>query len=132
MDTIAANQKGKRPSVPVPVEAEVDMNKTYQVVENNITPDVAQASGVVEEEPKKVTFLSLHRSPMFFIAETNYVTFSSSQFETTDKEKIEFLRKHPQLNVEFWEGSYPDWVIEKKKKDKEWIRLYNEEEQDEL
>ena len=95
------------------------------------------AEGVVlpDSQPnEKVTFLSFHRSPMFFydpLLPTKYIRFNQCMYSTSDPYEVKWLRESSQLGEEYWEKEYPAWVIEKKKKDKEFISLVNEEESSE-
>lgn len=45
------------------------------------------------------------------------VTFKASTFETDDPELIEFMQNHPQYDIAFFEGKYPQSVLDKMERD---------------
>jgi len=127
---------GKKPAQAI-APGTLDVKKELEgnaipVVEVAVPAPPADGIALPDSTPvEKITFLSLHRSPMFFtdpLKPTEYIRFNQSMYSTADPKEIEYLRKSPQLEQEYWEGTYPEWVIQKKKKDKESISLVNEEE----
>lgn len=81
---------------------------------------------------KDVVFKSLHRNTIIFKTPTKYIKFTGHLYRTDDEEIIEYLRNHKAFGTEIFEGEFPPDIQEKFRKDKEFIRTFNIEDEDYL
>lgn len=85
-----------------------------------------------KENGEKIKFFSRARQPMFFLSPDHYILFNNRQFETNDKDVIEFFRNHPAYGKDIWEGGFPESYLKKLKDDKSLIRNYNDEDEEQI
>lgn len=124
----SADPKGKKPSKPEEVATEDNITPKEEVKGRAVAKTAASTPNETEEI-QAVTFRSLYRAPMYMITESRYIKFAGGLYTTKDPEEIAFFRNHRQIGTSMWEGEYPKWVLEKKKEDKQWIRLVNEDDE---
>ena len=70
---------------------------------------------------EEYTFLATARRFSVVLSDGRVVMFENSIFRTTDAEIAQALREAPGYGTFFFEGEYPDWYIEAKKRDAEYI-----------
>lgn len=68
-----------------------------------------------------VIFMSPTKAYQIFKEDGSFIQFANQMYITNDKEDIEFLKGHDMFGIDFWEGEFPDYVIKKMEKDREFI-----------
>ena len=101
--------ESKPKAVPVSLQASVLVKKIGRNINKN------------DKKAKTIMFLSDVESLMIFKSPNDYIQFLNHTYETNDVEEIEFLRTHNSLEKDYWEGKYPDEIIERMKRRTEMV-----------
>jgi len=72
-------------------------------------------------EGEEYTFLATARRLAVVLRDGRVVMFENSIFRTTDEELAKALREADGFETFFFEGAYPDWYIEERKRHSEYI-----------
>lgn len=98
----------------------LEEEEIYKV--DNVTPPNTVSAG------QTFLFKSIHINTILFQDPDHYIKFNNRLFSTDDQEIADFIRKHPAFGQEIFENEYPEWVLDKFKREKEYIRIINPEE----
>lgn len=90
----------------------------YKVEEPNISVPSTK-------KPKEILFKSIHYGTIVFLTQDKYIKFINGSYRTSDPAEIDALRKHPAFNQEIFENEYPSDVLDKRRKDKEYLRTFD-------
>lgn len=94
--------------------------------------DTSSISSTTVSSSPEVLFKSLHQGTIIFRTSSSYIKFVGHIYRTSDKEIIKFLRSHPAFGSEIFEGEFPKEILDKFRRDKEFLRGFNIEEEDYL
>jgi hypothetical protein len=95
---------------------------SYNITDGRFPP-LEKTEGEIADV-QEVTYLSLQRNTMVFLDENRYIQFQNHRFTTSNPEIIEFLDNSGLVGEFIWKEKFPDWVIQKFKKDQEML-TYN-------
>jgi hypothetical protein len=74
------------------------------------------------KDPSKGTlFLSEQKSYLIFFDDGGFIQFANQMYVTDNKEDIERLRTHDLFETDFWEKEFPESVLKKFEKNREYI-----------
>lgn len=104
---------------PVKPEVEEDYQPDYSEQKRNGPLRVKRVGRNVKNEKKAVRFMALYKGAMILPEDQYVIQFVGHEYTTDDPWEINFIRTFPAFNQEFWEDKFPDWVIDKMKKQTE-------------
>lgn len=62
------------------------------------------------DETKSKMFLSIRKSLVLFMSDTEMINFKARTFTTDRNDIVKFIREHPSFGVEIFEDKYPEHI----------------------